>query len=351
MTLKTDETLFGAPVHGMFSDRWGSRICFAPEGDGGGDGGEPAGDGGEPEGDGGEPNGADPAPAGDDPAPKEPDPNPTQEQDPEPAPGSDDWRSGIADEKLKKHAERFTSVEEMAKAHLDLRTRLSKSVNAPSEDATPEEVAEYREKMGIPESEAGYEAPKIEGYEPSDQDNEFRDHMAPVFHKHHISKDAWDDIVTQYGQHLIQSNKAAVEAQAEADQTYLNQSEAALRKSWGKDYNANLRYSQEGTKHFFEDDIGQLELKNGQLLGSHPSFMKGMASIGRMHGEGVVQFDVGSDGYNSLREQADNYREKRDAARAAGRTAEAQRFDRLERETLAQMNGNGPIVGTQTRQV
>lgn len=329
----TPTPCFGAPVNGLFDhDRWSARICFAPDGLGGGNEGFVSDD--------------------DIDAGAGFDAGLGSENGGESAERQSDWRSEIGDQRLRQHAERFTSVEDIAKAHMDLRTRLSNAVNPPGENADPKEVSAFREKMGIPDSALGYEIPQIEGFQPGDSELDFKDHMAPVFHKHNISQEAFKEITTEYADYMMTAGRDAAAAQSQADETFLNQSEADLRRQWGKDYAANLRYSQEGTQYYFDRDIGQLELKNGQLLGSHPTFLKGMAQIGRMHGEGVVHIDHAGGGGASLREQADGFREKRNAAKAAGRIAEAQRYDRLERETLARMSGGDqPVVGADGRRV
>ena len=346
MTMKSNlksSTPLGAPASGMFgSDRWGERIRYAPEnGDGGGGGGEgdsavtnDAVEGGD--GDAVAATGGGEGDAGG---------NNDQEQLQVTEGDSGDWRASIGDEKLRKHAERFTSAEEMAKAHMDLRNRLSKAVNPPGEDASDEEVTAFREKMGIPETPEGYEPPEIEGYETTDGDAEFQAHMAPVFHKWNIPAEGFKEIAEAYGGYVMKTGTDAKEAQEKADNAFLAEAEQALRKEWGKDFDANVRFSADGSRVFFDEDIGQIELKGGQLLGSHPVFMKGMAQIGRMHGEGIIHVEPGSDAAASLREQADKYRAKREEAHAAGRAAEAQKYDKLERETLAKMGGNAPVVG------
>lgn len=249
------------------------------------------------------------------------------------------WRDTIEDESLREHASRFTSVEALAKAHRDLRAKMSTAVNEPGEDATDDEIAEYRAKRGVPETPDAYSVPEIENFEPSDADKAYQAEMAGVFHKHNIPDAVFKDLAAKHVGYLVDQQKAAVEAQNKADKEYLSNAEEALRKEWGGDYKANVQYADEAAKAFWDEDIGSLELKNGMLLGSHPAFMKGSAEIGRRIGEGIIHVPHGSEAASSLQEQADTYRQKRVEAQQKGDTKGAQKWDKMERDTLKKIHG------------
>ncbi len=250
---------------------------------------------------------------------------------------SPDWRASVADEKLRQHAERFADPSALLKAHMDLRAKLSQSVTPPGENASDEDIAEFRERMGVPETKDGYTLPEIEGFEQSDSDVAYQGAMAEVLHRHNISDAAFQELAAAHVQHV----KSQMEAQAgkvkEQDDKYVADAEAALRKDWGDDFDANVRFSGEASKSFFDTDIGQMELKGGQLLGSHPDFIRGMAQIGRQLGEGVIHLDPNSDAAGSLTEQADEYAQKRREAMSRGDREAAQKYNKLEQEVLAKL--------------
>ena len=50
------------------------------------------------------------------------------------------WRDLIEDEKLQKHAERFTSVDALVQANLESRQKLSKAIVPPGKDSDEEDV-------------------------------------------------------------------------------------------------------------------------------------------------------------------------------------------------------------------
>jgi hypothetical protein len=250
---------------------------------------------------------------------------------------TDDWRSGIADEKLRDYASKFTSIEDLAKTAHSLRVKLSTAVNAPGEDASDEEVAAYREKMGVPATPDAYKMPEIEGYEQTESDKAYQGAMSSVLHKHNIPTAAAQELAAAHIAFLQTQSADAAAQMKKADEEYQSTAEAQMRKEWGKDYQANLKYAEEAAKIHFDDDVGAMELKNGQLLGSHPAFIKGMAAIGRMSGEGVIHVDQGS--ADTLMEQADAARAKREEARKRGDNAAMQRYDQEERDILAKVYG------------
>lgn len=250
-----------------------------------------------------------------------------------------DWRSLIQDEELREYSKKFSTPDALAKNNRDLRTKMSTAVNEPGEDATDEEIAEYRAKRGVPDTPDAYTVPEIEGFEQSDADKAYQAEMAAVFHKRNIPDGVFQEIAEKHIGYLQEQQKAAIEAQTKADEEYLKTAEEALRKEWGSEYKANVQYADEAAKAFWDEDIGSLELKNGMLLGSHPAFMKGSAEIGRRIGEGVIHVPLGSDAASSLEEQADTYRQKRVEAQQKGDHAGAQKWDKMEREALAKLHG------------
>ena len=66
------------------------------------------------------------------------------------------WRDLIEDEKLQKHAERFTSVDALVQANLESRQKLSKAIVPPGKDSDEEDVTAYREALGVPKDVDGY---------------------------------------------------------------------------------------------------------------------------------------------------------------------------------------------------
>ena len=66
------------------------------------------------------------------------------------------WRDLIQDDKLAKHAERFTDIDALVKANIDSRKQLSKAVVPPGADADDSAWESYREAIGVPKDVDGY---------------------------------------------------------------------------------------------------------------------------------------------------------------------------------------------------
>ena len=73
------------------------------------------------------------------------------------------WRDLIQDEKLSKHAERFTDLDSLVKANMDSRVKLSKAVVTPGKDDDEESWNAYRTALGVPQDVDGYDFPLPEG--------------------------------------------------------------------------------------------------------------------------------------------------------------------------------------------
>jgi len=138
------------------------------------------------------------------------------------------WRDLIEDEKLQKHAERFTSVDALVQANLESRQKLSKSIVPPGEDAEEEEITAYREALGVPKDVDGYEFLLPEGVERTDQMMDSEDHWANLFLDNNIPKATADALVSDFRGEI----EKMMNQKAEMDDAYTKQSEADMRKEW-----------------------------------------------------------------------------------------------------------------------
>ena len=108
------------------------------------------------------------------------------------------WRDLIEDEKLQKHAERFTSVDALVQANLESRQKLSKAIVPPGEGAEEEDVTAYREALGVPKDVDGYEFALPDGIERTDQMMDSEDHWANIFLDNNIPKATADVLVNEF---------------------------------------------------------------------------------------------------------------------------------------------------------
>jgi hypothetical protein len=258
------------------------------------------------------------------------------------------WRDLIEDEKLQKHAERFTSVDALVQANLESRQKLSKSIVPPGEGAEEEEVTAYREALGVPNDVDGYDFLLPEGMERTDQMMDSEDHWANLFLDNNVPKATADVLVNEFRGEI----EKMMNQKTEMDQAYTKQSEADMRKEWAEDYDKNIIFASRASEALLGDDFEDarhIETSDGKFILDNPILVRMFAKLGRDMGEGALGSVATEGERETLMEQANTYRDKRKDAYAKGNHAEARKWDEKERLALDKIHGGGAIVGTDTR--
>ncbi len=259
------------------------------------------------------------------------------------------WRDNIQDEKLRGHAERFTTPEDLVKSHLDLRTKLSSAIFIPGKDADEKDIQAFRKAIGVPEKPEGYEFKMPEGKEAGENDKAFQEAARQAFHKLGIPAPAAAGLNAWWNE----MTSAMQAAQVEADKQYAAQTEAALKKEWGDDYDRNHALANKALESFFEKEgkeaFQTLELKDGRLLGDHPEVVKAFAKIGRE----MVNFGpdpaLATNEQTTIQEKFNDLQKRKMDARNAGKTDEAERLDAEQAKLYERLHGTAPIIGTEGR--
>ena len=266
-------------------------------------------------------------------------------------PASEDatsWRDMIKDDSLHRHAERFTDIDALLQANLDSRKKLSKAVNKPEEGASEDDMANYRESIGVPKDVDGYDFPLPQGTERTEQMMDAEDHWANLFIEHDVPKGTADVLVKEFRGEVEKMMTAQVESDARATE----EATSLLRKEWGDEYDKNLIFASRASEKMFGDqyeDARYMEDKSGKFIMDNPIMIKMFARLGREMGEGSLGAVATSEEKESLMDKANEYRTKRQAAHAKGNSAEARKWDERERDMLGKIYGDDPAVGTKTR--
>jgi len=291
------------------------------DGDGGGgggdgdDGGDGDGDGGDGDGDSG--GGDDNAARGDD------DPNKGKTADPSFLASIE----GIKDKGVREAAGRAISVEDLATQLVNTRKAVGERIKIPDDKSSPEDVAKFRKAMGVPDDVKGYDVAKPEHLTEEQFKSEEVQGRVTTFveamHKSGAPKALVDGALGIYWK--MEADAAA--KQIADDVEGMKAGEAALRTKWGKDYDAFTALSQAFWEKQGGEELGQIALRDGSLLGSHPLFMEVGALSGRRMGEGELQTGLeGTDAGGDLSAQVDKLTEQMHAASAAGDNAKANRL-------------------------
>lgn len=164
----------------------------------------------------------------------------------------EDWRTKLAngDEKLMKRLERFSSPDKILQSWLAAEQKISSGEYKAQlpEDASEEQIAEWRKSNGIPEAPTEYKLPEEIDWD--DQDRELFNHVFERMHTKNATQEQVDAMVTGYME-LIQQ---AHEKRADADRQFLQENEDALRSKLGDEYRPQINIF----KRVLEDPEGPI---------------------------------------------------------------------------------------------
>lgn len=262
---------------------------------------------------------------------------------------NDNWRSVIQDEKLRKHAENFASVEELTKAHLGYRKDLSTAIIPLGKNPTDEQITAYRKAAGIPEAVDGYEFSVPEGREPTETDKALQSNLAETYHKLNINSDQAKGLSEWWNE----AQSAALKAQIDGDKEFAEQSMAALRKEWpGTEFDTNKAIADLAAVKIFGDQLDEvrnIETNDGRFVLDHPAFLKMLAQYGREMQEGNLGGNLTEGDVSSVEGQISELDKQINEARWAGDPAKANDLYIKQQDLYRKIYGGDPIVGSEGR--
>lgn len=253
------------------------------------------------------------------------------------------WRESIKDEEVRKHSERFDSIDSLARGNLELRKKLSGAITLPGKDASEEDIASFRKAIGVPQTADEYE---LEGIEINDDTPDYvKDNLAKwksTFHENNITPKA----VGELQKVMVEIAEAEKARQVEADKTFASESEAALKAEWpGDEYQKNMTIANRAAEKLFGDDfegMRSLETKSGKLVLDHPALARVFAKIGREMDEGSLG-PVPEGERESVKSQIETVRAKKEEAMQKGNMQTVRSLDEQERKLWAKLDGDDPI--------
>lgn len=262
-----------------------------------------------------------------------------------------DWRSTIEDEKARRFADRFTSPADAAKAAFNFRQKLSNAIAIPGKGASEEDISEFHQRMGVPESPDGYTFTMPEGQQVTDKEKGFHGAMAEVFHKAGVTSEqaallnqGWNNYLGVMQDMVRKANEEASEATA-----------AELVREWGGDHKGNVEAARRAIGEFggsrFTSFVSTAEV-DGQPLGDHPEFLRIFATIGRRMGEDAFQGGMGTSAGGGTQKRLDEIHswqyssdpDKREKYRSQSVQEEL-------RGIYTRIYGDEPIVGVDGRKL
>ncbi len=223
-----------------------------------------------------------PAPADPAPAPAPADPAPADPA-PAPAPADDDWRKVLAgdDEKMMGRLSRYSTQNDAIKAGLEAQDKLrtTRSNTLPN-NATDEQLAEYREQNGIPATFGEYDIALDDGLVIGEDDKAMVDSVLEAMHGTNATQDQVKSVLNAY----YAGQEAQIEAIGEKDNNDKNTALDALKDEWGPDFNGNKNALQslinqipEGSREGFLN----ARMADGTAMLNDPGMLMFLADISR----------------------------------------------------------------------
>ena len=223
-----------------------------------------------------------------------------------------DWRTALPDD-LKAAAKNWNSPTDAVKTAVGLRQKLTKSVLLPGEDATDEDMAEFRAKLGIPEKPDGYEIkrPKLPeelDFEGADEyrtnaENEF----AAAMHAVHASPAAVQAAVDWYYGLVLSTHQDGLKAVEAANDA----ADKQLRVEWGDEFEKNIALAQRAAKAMVPEALMEKFDKLG--ISADADAKRFFATLGRQLGEHDVRGDeLPADQRQTLEERAEEIQQSDD---------------------------------------
>ncbi len=194
-----------------------------------------------------------------------------------------DWRQKYsADPTIQKRLERYGSPKAAIDALFAAQTRISKGDLLPTlkENATPEEIADYRAAHGIPDSPAGYDLALPNGLVIGESDKPMVDEFLAAAHAQHMHPKLVQETLGWYFDKQEQALAAQESRDTEARMACLDK----LREDFGPEYKKEVKVAMavlEMVPEDVRDNFLGGRLANGTLIGNDPSIIRWLNSLSR----------------------------------------------------------------------
>jgi hypothetical protein len=191
------------------------------------------------------------------------------------------WKDSISQEfREDPNISKFTEIDSLAKSYINATKMIGQDkVAVPNENSTDDQWNEVYGKLGRPESADKY---KLEvNSETAQIDEGSIKSFAENAHKLGLNN--------KQAQGILEYYKDSMEGTAQQSridtETAQAQSEAELRKEWGRSYDENIKRAGAIAKANMSEDILNMELKDGTRIGDHAAVIKGFANIANLMSE------------------------------------------------------------------
>lgn len=227
----------------------------------------------------------------------------------------DDWREKWAggDPKALSRLQRFPSPDAVFKSFRELETKLSSGqFKTPlPENPTPEQIAEYRQANGIPNSPAEYKVELSDGLVIGESDKPLVDGILEAAHAANASPAMINAVLDEY-YHMREEQIEADQIRAEQEKSTMI---STLTAEWGADFKPNMRAVMNTlVTHLGQDQTDLLltaKLADGSIVGNNIHIAKGLAALAKeLNPAGTMVPNAGGDQVSAISDQIKEYEKK-----------------------------------------
>ena len=162
-------------------------------------------------------------------------------------------------------------VENLARSYVNAQRLIGADKLPMPVNPTTEDLDNIYSRLGRPESAEGYEI-AVDGNIVTE---EVAKSYADVAHNLRLTPDQANGVL-EYYRAMVQESGSMSEA-AESQQR--NNTEMALRKEWGDEFDARIEDAGKIAKQFGSSDLLEMRLADGTKVGNHPDFIKAFANM------------------------------------------------------------------------
>ena len=191
------------------------------------------------------------------------------------------WKETISEEfRTNPNIEKFTEIDALAKSYINAVSMIGQDkVPVPNQNSTEDQWNEVYSKLGRPESPDKYKLEVNSDVVPLDESAVKS--FAENAHQLGLNNKQAQGILEYYKN----SMEGSVQQARIDTETAQANSEAELRKEWGRSFDENIKKAGAVAKANMDETVLNMELKDGTRLGDHPAVIKGFANIANILSE------------------------------------------------------------------
>ena len=181
-------------------------------------------------------------------------------------------------------------VENLARSYVNAQRLIGADKIPVPVNPTDEDLDNIYNRLGRPESVDGYEIAVDGNIVTEDVAKSYAD----IAHKLRLTPDQANGIMDYYRSMASQASEMTTEAETQQR----SQTEMALRKEWGDDFDARIEDAGKIAQQFGGGELLEMQLADGTKVGNHPDFIKAFAKMAEFR-QSVTSEDTVSDAPSS----------------------------------------------------